>query len=262
MYINEAISAADKYYPNEYELPEKYLWCDEVSSMLAIEDRRVYKEKRLPIARDGTVLLPENVSIEYIDKVIYKGKELAKQDDRTFGRAITVNGYCVGEGDGDFVTVVYLVPYEPIRLIKYNGDVIINNENNSVKIKSCEFIIGDTLILQSGDTTVTDIPLLDIECDINAEYPYTLICGGGYLDELSDENSNCIITRYVTDKTVCDAPFDGMYVDYLLAKINMHQRDIPAYNQHITAFNSRLNAYKKWVNEHSPKDEGKIINWW
>lgn len=266
MYINEAIERADNYYPNEYDLTEKYLWCDEVSSMLAIEDRRVYQERRLPVARDGTILLPENVTIEYIDKIIYRDKVLEKQDARTFGRnVINVNSVISNANEvneGEYITVIYLVPYEPIRLVKYNGDMHIYTATDTIKIKSCEFITGDTLVIKTGDVTIANVPLLDIEFDTEGEYMYKLVCGGGSLSEIEETETTGTIMRYVTDKTVCDAPYDGMYIDYLLAKINMYQRDMTAYNQHITAFNSRLAAYKNWVNEHSAKDEGKIINWW
>lgn len=266
MYINDAIDRADKYYPNPYDLTEKYLWCDEVSSMLAIEDKRIYKERRLPVSRDGTVLLPENVTIEYIDKLIYRDKELNKQDSRTFGRGnININSVINDGGNakaGEYVTVVYLMPYEPIRLVKYTGDMLLDAENDIIKIKSCEFITGDSLLLTVGDRKIGNIPLLDIEYDTDGEYMYRLICGDGSLSGIEETETTGTIMRIVTDKTVCDAPYDGMYIDYLLAKINMYQRDMTAYNQHITAFNSRLLAYKKWVTEHSAKDAGKIINWW
>lgn len=266
MYINEAIERADSYYPNEYDLTEKYLWCDEVSSMLAIEDRRIYRERRLPVSRDGTILLPENVTIEYIDKIIYKNKVLEKQDARTFGRnVINVNSVINNGNDvneGEYITVIYLVPYEPIRLVKYNGDMQIDTETDTIKIKSCEFITGDTLVIKAGDVTIANVPLLDIEFDTDGEYMYKLVCGAGSLSEIAETDTTGTITRYVTDKTVCDAPYDGMYIDYILAKINMYQRDMTAYNQHIMAFNSRLAAYKNWVNEHSAKDEGKFKNWW
>lgn len=266
MYINEVIERTDSYYPNEYDLTEKYLWCDEVSSMLMIEDKRIYKERRLPVSRDGTVLLPENVTIEYIDKIIYRDRELSKQDARTFGRNgskvnMVINNHTPAN-EGEYVTVIYLVPYEPIRLVKYNGDMEIDKETDSIKIKNCEFITGDSLLLTAGETKTGNIPLLDIKYDTDGEYMYKLICGEGSLADVDDTQTTGTIMRMVTDKTVCDAPYDGMYIDYLLAKINMYQRDMTAYNQHITAFNSRLLAYKNWVTEHSAKDEGKIINWW
>ena len=270
MNINNVIRLVDAYYPNEYELAEKYHWCDEVSSMLTIEDRQCYNEKTIPVARDGTILLPYGVSVDYVDKIIYKNKVLKKQDARTFGkRTINIKGVLAGvenidEGPshGECVTLVYLVPYEPIRLVKYNGAIEIDKDNNYIYISNCEFIPGDTLVLKNGDDVISGISLLSIDYSSDKENNYKLTCGGDSLKDIIETEFDGTITRYVTDSTVCDAPFDSMYIDYLLAKINMYQHDMNSYNQHIGAFNSRLASYKKWIAERCAKDEGKLINWW
>lgn len=270
MYINDAIRQADNYYSNEYSLLEKYLWCDEVSSMLAMEDRQCYNEKLVPVSSEGEITLPDGLSIEYIDKVLYKGRVLKKQDIRTFGKR-TLSVKELGEfyenddteyDEGDVATVIYLMPYRPIRLVKYNGDIKINRSDNELCIKDCEFIAGDMLNLVDGDTVVCDVPVLDVVYSPESDYPYVIKCGGDKLGELVNDEFTGLINRAVMEKTVCDAPFDSMYIDYLLAKINMYQRDMTAYNQHMTSFNSRLGAYKCWITERFPKSDGRLVNFW
>lgn len=235
--------------------------------MLTVEDRQCFYEKRFPVSDDGTILLPDNLSFEYIEKVIYNNRELSKQDLRTFGKkTINIKGCndivkTEKTARGGYATVIYLVPYEPIRLVKYAGTIQVDKENNLLRIGSCEFIPGDILnIFKDGEFLAT-VPLTAVNYNSDEEYSFILSCSSDVRDFPETEFEG-VINRSVVEKTVCDAPFDGMYVDYLLAKINMFQRDMTAYNQHMVSFNSRLGAYKIWINERCAKDDGKLENWW
>lgn len=272
MYINDVIKRVKSYYPSEYSLTEMYEWCDEVSSMLAIEDRRVYCECECAVASDGTLLLPEGVNIEYIDRVIKGDTVLWRNDARTSGKKyINIKGQSTkvmynGEraSPGESVTVIYIKPYVPIRLASYEGKAVVDTNESSVSISHCDFVPGDIITIKDeNDVTVRDVGIFEIQLTEDEECPYKLICTGGVLDPLDGLTSGTYkIMRYVTDKTVCDAPFDMMYVDYLLAQINKYQRDTSSYNQYITSFNSRLDAYRKWLAQRMPADDSKFTNFW
>ncbi len=292
MYINEVVRRVRNYYPNEYDLSEHYNWCDEVSAMLLIEDRCSYKSIILPVENNGTFLLPEDVNIEYIENVTAGRVTYKKEDARTMGaERLYVKGarraLCLPVSGvvPPSVRVDYLVPYTPIRLPKYIGTVEFFDDGSGICLPRCEFITGDTINIDVKDEldrihSYNEIPLMNVYLTDDS-FEYCCITADGMLsDVLSDaangviptadnptyDNSvfikNTTITRCVTDKTVCDPPFDTMYIDYLLAKVNLYQRDISAYNQHMTAFNSRLAAYKKWLISRMPKDDGKLNNWW
>lgn len=288
MYINDVIRLVRNYYPSEYDLYEMYIWCNEVSSMLLIEDRNVYRSVTLPVASDGTFLLPDGVDIENVEYVTAGNTVLEKQDLREYGgHKLYVKG-CNGielpnsTQRPSSVTVEYLQPYVPIRLAKYKGDVYASKSEGYMYISKCEFIPGDTLVIQlSADTETAEVfetvPLLSVDYGLYTissgdaggtgiifrsdmyrctvpEDTFTGINGGKY--------ENSVITRVITEKTVCDAPFDNMYVDYLLAKINLYQHDTDAYNQYMTMFNSRLAAYRNWLIKRMPSDDCKLKNWW
>ena len=66
-------------------------------------------------------------------------------------------------------------------------------------------------------------------------------------------------------ETLVPAPYDVMYIDFLLAKYCYYQRDYDAYNQHIISFNSKLEDFAKWFIERNMpirQSENKITNWW
>ena len=248
MYIGEVIRRAQDYCPSEYNINEMYLWCDEVSSMLAIEDRNVFiKETLIPDAA-GQVLLPPNVKFENIISVSSGGKMLKKEDLRNIS---------IDKGCSLPVELIYLKPYIPIRVISYTGEVTVDKENLTLIVDTHLFKTGDIITVQlegvSKELLVSDVKFS------NEKYLLTMLDGN--LDDFSD-SGNAIIERVVTDKTVCDAPYDGMYIDYIIAKICMYQRDFNTYNQFMTSFNSRLNAYKKWITNQLPQAGGRLKNWW
>ena len=61
MYINDVVRFVRSIYPSEYDAAEIYIWCNEVSAMLSIEERNVFKSVLLPVLNDGSVMLPEGV---------------------------------------------------------------------------------------------------------------------------------------------------------------------------------------------------------
>lgn len=263
MYINEVIRLAQNYYPSEFNPTDMYIWCNEVSSMITAEDRTTYHEKKLTVASDGTILLPRGVGFENIERITDGVNEYRKDDIRNIASsAISI------PSNTESVYVTYSVPYEPIRLVKYRGRAYVYDKAGEISISENEFVPGDTVIMQiAPDTpssnTISDISVIDIQYNESAsELRHTLYVPESAISGNSGDYDDVIITRVVTDKTVCDAPFDSMYVDYVLAKINQYQRDINSYNQHITAFNSRLASYKQWLVDKMPQKDIKFKNWW
>jgi hypothetical protein len=268
MYINDVIRKARSYFPSEYDLTELYCWCDEVSAMLSVIDRPTYRERVFSVSDDGTILLPDGVTIENIEKIIVSGRELRKSDMRTFGnKTVNIKGALPRSEDvpparSAYATIVYQAPYRAIRLSRYNGEASVDKDAGVIYINTNDFHTGDTLILQINGQTISDIPLLGIEYNTDLG-KYELHSVPEALSEVDEtESESATITRVVTEKTVCDSPFDSMYIDYILAKIGMYQRDYTAYNQYMQSFNSRLAAYKKWIAERLPKGHSELINWW
>ena len=249
MYINEVIRRVREYYPSEYSAAELYTWCNEVSAMLAVEDRTVYHELHPPVAPDGTILLPEGVRMEQVTHIYLGRRELPR-------RLYALPPGILPKGE---LTVIYEEPYRPIRMPRYQGTA--EADGGRLYIHDCEFVAGDVLIITCGGTETRGIPLLAVEYDPDDVRGYILTVGEGTLPELSGAAS-VIIEREVTDKTVCDAPYDVMYIDYLLAKIAQYQRDTAAYNTNMAAFDMSLNEYKRWLTAHMPHEKHRLKNYW
>ncbi len=252
LYIRDVIERVKTYYPSEYDESEMYPWCDEVSSMIAIEDKCVYAEAHLTAGADGAVVLPPDVEFHNIVSVRSGNKELKKTNLKRMSRGE------VNTGTSGDISIVYLVPYKPVRAVKYKGTAKCNGDTLAIQVNP--FIQGDTLKMETaeGEKLIT---VVDVKFIPESEYPYGITVGVGQLEGVEGE-VNLTLTREVTEKTLCHAPYDTMYIDYLMGKIALYQRDYQMYSQFMTSFNSRLDAYKRWLVNYIPQDGGVLKNWW
>ena len=156
MYIGEVIRRARAYCPSEYDTDEMYSWCDEVSAMLAIEDRNVFCTVTLTPDANGCVLLPDGVGFENIVSAASGTRLLNKQDMRhIIGSRVEVKSTAP-------VKFVYLVPYTPIRRVSYNGNLRFDGDR--VYLASCAFVPGDCVRINSEtETAVLDVGVGDSE---------------------------------------------------------------------------------------------------
>lgn len=63
--------------------------------------------------------------------------------------------------------------------------------------------------------------------------------------------------------TICAAPHDNLYVDFLCAQIAFYQNDLADYNKFIGSYNQRLADYERVVTEKLPKQPENVFkNLW
>lgn len=262
MYITDVIEQVNTFAPNEYGKREMLVWCDEVSSMLSVEEKIIYKERTLPIAKDKTVLLPEGVEPENIVRIYMGGHELERRAYPSEGRSLYLppylNFHFANDRCTDNVRIVYEQPYERIRLPEYKGSI--EAEGNNIGLCDCEFIPGDELYITVGDKAYSGIIVLEIKYSPDKEHGYIMTVSGE-LDGLSGVLT-ASVKRMITDKTVCDAPYDAMYVDYVLAKIALYQKDAKSYDLYMNRFNAKLSQYRDWLTARTPHNPGGFKNWW
>lgn len=269
MFINDVIRRVRAAYPSEYGDREMYIWCDEVSAMLAMEDRNMYERVWLPVDEDGGILLPEGVDMENVEYIVINGIEINKRDLRLYGgRRLYVkgrNGVFLPNGrmHSEVADVVYLKPFSPIRAPVYSGGITVGDGAFTLPVG--DFEAGDTVNITLSPGTSSELKLPEVPI-LAREYTdggtvYT-VPEDTFSEVTAGEHTECFTERCVTDKTVCGPPFDTMYVDYLLAKIMLCQHDSESANIHLTLFNSRLLAYKKWLITRMPSGDCRFRNWW
>lgn len=259
MLINEAIRRADALVTNEYSDEEKYHWCDIVTAELVRSYSRQYARVKLFSCADGRFLLPEDCGFEYIDRLIYRGNIILKEDMRSYGFRTEPSGSgrvylaCCAENIGEEnIDVVYQPEPKKIRRISvHNEPVILPSKDKDGKRQTfrmentCPFIPGDCVELVYVDKKY-NVNILSRTADldeINMKLYYVLECGSGETDDLPSGEIRADMTRLVTDRTLCAAPYDEMYTDYIAAQICFYQRKLDVYQQFMARYNARFEEY-------------------
>ena len=238
MEILRAIEMADALCPNPYSTDEKILWCDEVSAEIRRHINKKYNIIETTLTEGNPLILPPGISSDLVEKVIVGKKTYQKLDFRSFTPPSLPSG-----SSGSKVKVVYIDLPDPIRIVEIKGEF--NTNENLIKITNSPFIQGDKLRI-TPLSQLTDEP--DPE---NSVYAYVLDVTDMQIildrDVLEAKTSSPLsVCRVIDDVTeIDDAPYDRMYIEYILSKIALYQHDYVSYNAHMTQYNSLFESARR-----------------
>ena len=236
MKIADVIARADSLYPNLYTREEKLAWCYELTCMIYSEYKKEFKTKELAENEP----LPDYILPEDIHQVWAGNKRLEKGDDRSFAD--------VDYGD-EKIKVIYQVRPEPYREDEWEGTFNFSNDENSgagiLTAPAVDFYVHDLVEIICGDET-EQRHVLEVDAD------------NYYLKEPFKEQGekSAVLKRVLTEETPMPAPYDRMYIDYLLGKIAFYQNDLQEYNKQMISFNNTLDGYAKWYKQTNPLVSG------
>lgn len=63
-------------------------------------------------------------------------------------------------------------------------------------------------------------------------------------------------------ETVCEAPYESMYIDFVCAQIAFQQNDAAEYNKFMGMFNDKFNGYKLFYGSNAPSGVAKQFENW
>lgn len=135
------------------------------------------------------------------------------------------------------------------------GSVATSEETVYAITSSSDFQAGDTVNVTYGENE-TKLDITKVEASGTS---YKLHFAG----ELSiSADTQCTIERIVTEETLTPAPYDQMYIDWIMAKIAFYQRNYTVYNQIMNKFYDTLRRFDNWYIQRAPMDkDNKIRNW-
>lgn len=229
MKITEAIERADALYPNSYAREEKLRWAYELTAMIAEKYKKEYASFEFYGGTDG-FHLPPSVLEEDIEGLYADGVWHDKTDERSFWQLI--------ENEKN-IKVVYKLRPKPYEETVHEGVFYV--KGNSIVIPDTHFRTGDCLAIGQGEEC-TDYYIFDVQGDMYF-----------FKDNFPFQGDTPLIVRYiVTADTPIPAPYDGIYINYLLGKIAYYQNDYEEQNKHMAQFNAKLSDYAKWYKQTNP----------
>lgn len=252
MEILRAIDRADALCPNPYTQDEKICWCDEVTAQLRRNVIKIYDVIEAQINGYGELSLPGDISFDRVEMVYVDGTRLNKQDFRSFAQEIVdgnIDGDIVGENPKR-LRVVYLTMPKPTRTPDIRGEF--NTGTDIIEIKDSPFIEGDKIEIASLEALENEPDWNEAVIANVMEIRDDMILLDGEVLQAQTE-APLAIRRVVDDFTAIDeAPYDSMYIEYILAKMALYQHDYTGYNAHMTQYNSLFEALRREVASRRP----------
>ncbi|MBQ2613790.1 MAG: hypothetical protein IJB80_00455 [Clostridia bacterium] len=245
MRLLKAIEMADRLCPNPYTQEEKIRWCEEVTAGIRRDVKKVYNTLTYHLSGEEKVELPDGLVFENVEAAYLDGEPLSKVDLRSFAAEL-----CLPPGRHGALTLVVLDPPDPVRQITLQGEFDLSE--NFIKMADPPFLPGDTL-------QWVYLPSADAEPDWSAsEECYVVDCvyDGIMLDQdtfTPQTGAPLALRRCIDDVTEIDeAPYDGMYVEYLLAKMALYQHDYTSYSAHMAQYNSLYDNLRREYRSRAP----------
>ncbi len=246
MELLQVIQTADLLCPNPYTIEEKLRWCDEVSAGIRRDIKKIYDTIETTVAEPGALALPDDISFEDIEIAYINGKPMEKLDFRSFA----AGNVPMGVSFPVRIKVVFLTRAMPVRQINLKGTFDLSE--NFIKMDFAEFYPGDC---------IEWVELADLadEPDWKAAkrcYIIDKVYDGLVVEENAftpQTAAPLAIRRVIDDVTEIDElPYDGMYVEYLLAKMALYQHDYTGYSAHMTQYNTLWEGLRRDYKNRAP----------
>ncbi len=263
MEILNVVKTADRLAPNSFTLDEKLAWCNEVSLYLRRNVKKYYDIIETVVTCPSELELPNDIRIDDVESVYVGGRALDKTDLRSLpylsGGELRKR-YGIDFMRPKIMRVVYLTSPIEVKDISIRGTFDLNESE----------IIGSELPFHDSDM-LECVLLTSLEdeaewADALSSYVYE---NDGTAVRLTDDiftpqtGAYMAIRRVIDDETEVDAPYDRMYVEYILAKIALYQHDYETYTAHMIQYNNLFEDYLKDYKTRNPlNDLARFRNLW
>lgn len=246
MELRKVIEAADALCPNPYTQEEKLRWCDEVSAGIRREIKKVYDTIETTVTGSGELELPDDISFEDIETAYLDGKRLDKLDFRNFARC----GLPREPRRPMRLKLVFLTRAQPVRHVSLTGTFDLGE--NFIKMDAPPFYPGDCMewVLLSSAEEAPDWPQAQRCYVLDLAYDGLVVEDGAFTPQTA---APLALRRVIDDVTEIDElPYDGMYVEYLLAKMALYQHDYTGYQAHMTQYNTLYDGLRRDYKSRAP----------
>ncbi|MBO5364904.1 MAG: hypothetical protein J6A56_05525 [Clostridia bacterium] len=246
MELLQVIQTADALCPNPYTREEKLRWCDEVSAGIRREIKKIYNTVETMVTQPGELVLPDDICFEDIETAYINGKVMDKLDFRSFAAGNVPAGVSFPAK----ITLVYLTRAMPVRQVNLKGCYDLSE--NFIKLDSVELYPGDCIewVLLENLSQEPDWREATRTYIIDQVYDGLVVEENTFVPQTG---APLAIRRVIDDLTEIDElPYESMYIEYLLAKMALYQRDFTGYSAHTAQYNLLFEGLKRDYKTRAP----------
>ena len=217
MTIKSLIELVDSFAPNACTKEQKLYWYNQCESIIKNKAKPSFKYLETDFV-GGVVKLPDGYNSEDIEAVYVNGRLMDKLDFRS--------GFVKRNQKGAKIGIVLREHHTEIKEKVYRGDIFF--EGDKITMPGHDFFVGDKLEIQSslfdGEVTVLDVK--EDELFVNR------------LFETNDCEGKAVLSLEI--EVLLSAPYDKLYIDYILAQMDYYNKDYEGYNNNSYLFNELL----------------------
>lgn len=230
MTINSLIELIDSIAPNSCSGEQKLYWYNQCESIIKSKAKPSFRYLETDIV-GGVVKLPDGYDSEDIEAVYLNGRLMDKLDFRSgFVKRIPTKAK---------LGIVLREHHTEVTRKVYEGDIFFNGDR----------LTAPGHCFEAGDK-------LEIDCDIFVGSVFvTEVRGDELVVNRLFEINDCEgrIERSLDINVLLSAPYDKLYIDYILAQMDYYNKDYEGYNNNSYLFNELLDEL---VRKNSGKAPG------
>ena len=257
MELLQAISTADTLCPNPFSQEEKLRWCDEVSAAIRREIKKIYNTIETRVSGPEELVLPEDIDFADIETAYVNGQLMDKVDFRSFAEGVVPPGVSFPAT----IRLVFLTRALPVRYVSLKGCFDVGE--NFIKLDSPDLYPGDCIqwVALSNPEEEPDWSEANRTYIIDQAYDGLVVEDNTFTPQTG---APMAIRRVIDDLTEIDElPYESMYIEYLLAKMALYQRDYTAYSAHTAQYNLLWEGLRRDYKTRAPMNPvSSLRNYW
>lgn len=257
MELLKVIASADALCPNPFSQEEKLRWCDEVSAAIRREIKKIYNTVEIRANSSEELVLPEDIDFTDIEVAYVNGKLMDKVDFRSFADGTVPKEISFPAT----IRLVFLTRAMPVRFVNIKGNFDVSE--NFIKMDDKGLYPGDCIewVLLSDVNEEPDFKNAGRTYIVDQVYDGLVVEENTFTPQTG---APLAIRRVIDDLTEIDElPYESMYIEYLLAKMALYQRDYAAYSAHTTQYNLLWEGLRRDYKTRAPINKvSGLRNYW
>ncbi len=241
MTIEKIFEMVNELAPNNCTEKQKLYWYNQCESIIAGRAMKRYRYIETML-RGGVVKLPDGYCSEDIESIYINGKKVDKLDFRSgFGKKNITEPMKIG--------VVLKEHHREVEIKEFSGEMLF--DESTVTMNGHPFVSGDEIKIScplfEGRVTV-----LGTSGDI---VYISRNCGTGRTEGSVQTTLNIDVAL--------NAPYDRLYIDYIMAQMDYYNKDFEGYNNSSYMFNELLSELVLNNSQKAPGNKGaQMVGIW